>query len=402
MDRREFIGLSLPAVAGAAIATQTRPTAISAQAGRVPAAAKPDAPKITDIRYFAAGPGYVKISTDDRDVFGWGELTTIPSHRVARSLVAFYKPLLIGMDPTRIEHIWQLLYRSHRNVRGGMLQTSAIGGIDMALWDLMGRLLDVPVYTLLCGPCRDKLLFYPHAKAHKQTSHQLHEMVERPRDLDYWVGAVKQTREKLGRDGYLMIDGHGKLTAQVAIQLCKQIEDQGILYFEEVVPPEQQDDLAKVKAATTVPLCIGERYAGIWPFRRVLEQQWVDVLNPDIVRVGGISQMKKLASIAELYDVPLAPHGTHSAVGLAATLHVCASINNFLIAEAYSHIVGKNPFAKGIDFPEKGGHLSLPPGPGLGVTVDEDALDDADRKWDPEKDGVKKAYFTDDGAVADR
>jgi galactonate dehydratase len=224
-------------------------------------------------------------------------------------------------------------------------------------------------------------------------------MVETPMPIDAIARDVAKTREKLGSTGFLMVDGHGKLTAQTAIQLAKKIEDQDVLFFEEVVPPENNADLVKVKRATTVPLAAGERMATIWPFRRLLEAQAVDVLNADIVEIGGISQLRKLAGIAEMYDVPLAPHSTHSEIALAGSLHVVASINNFLIHEAYRQ---KSAVATGLDWSDPD-HFSLPPGPGLGVTVDQDALDAAVARWKQrDRTGLRKAYFLNDGSVADR
>ncbi|MCC5829440.1 MAG: mandelate racemase/muconate lactonizing enzyme family protein [Phycisphaeraceae bacterium] len=402
MNRRQVFGSlaaagALGAWAGLGL---LGPTAVAQDAGRRPRQAGEDEIRITDVRYYAAGPGYVKISTNEDEVFGFGEFTTLPDHGIAKRFTEWFKGLLVGVNPTAAEHIWQMLYRAHRNMRGGMTHMSVIGAIDMALWDIKGRLLDVPVYTLLGGPCRDRIAYYPNERGHKVTTHRLHAMVERPARIDPIVEAVRRARENVGRDGYVMLDGHGKFTAQVAIQLCRRIEDQDILYFEEVVPPDRIEDLARVKEATTVPLAKGERLAGIWAFRRPLEGRWVDVVNPDIVRMGGISQMMKLAAICEMYSVPLAPHSTHSALGLSATLHVAAAINNFIITEAYQHIVERNPFARGLSFPQRGPNMGLPPGPGLGVTMDEEALEKSDRDWKPGT--LNRAYFTEDGAVADR
>ena len=409
INRREFLGLGLPALGGlgalgalggmAAVGLTGR-EARAQDHGRQPLQAEEGEPAIREVRYYAAGPGYVKISTDDPDVFGWGEFTTVPDHGIKRAFVQWLSGLLIGVNPTRIEHIWQMMYRAHRNVRGGMTHLSIIGGLDMALYDLVGRLMQVPVYTLLGGPCRQWLYYYPNARAHKVTSHNLHYMVERPARVRPIAEAVRRTRERVGDNGFVMIDGHGKFTAQVAIQLCKMVEDQGVLFFEEVIPPESIEDLARVKAATTVPLAKGERLAGLWDFRRPLEGQWVDVVNPDLVRMGGISQMRKLGAVCEMYKVPIAPHATQSAVGLSATLHFSAAINNFLITEAYQHIVERNPYAKGLSFPDNGMRLDLPPGPGLGIEVDEDRLAAADADWEPRP--LNRAYFKPDGSVADR
>jgi galactonate dehydratase len=381
------------------------PATLLAQAGGQPRAAGKGEPAITAIRTYDAGRLVIEVVSSE-GVSGWGEVNTLPSAAIGRPVAEAYAPLLVGMNPMRIEQAWQLMFRAHRNLRGGMIHSSVIGGIDMALWDLTGKLLNVPVYTLLGGPVRTHIRRYPSQDAFKQTTHQLHEMVETPIDLDRVVNDLQKTRERVGPNGALMFDGHGKFTAQAAIQLCRKIEAAGIdlLYFEEVVPPENLADLKRVKQATAVPLCTGERLATMYPFRQVFEARSADVLNPDIVRIGGITQMKKLATIAELYDIPIAPHGTHSAIGTAASLHVCAAVNNFLIHEAYDHIVKRANWASGVSFDDpRGFKVEDLNGPGIGVTIDRDGLAEAvARQAEKPQRGINKAYFAPDGGVADR
>ncbi len=397
MRRRDLLALTAAGAAGAALA---RPRSLLAQSGRRPPQAKDGEVRITDLKVHDAGRLFIQVTTD-AGLDGWGEVGIYPT-RIGRAIVETFRPLLVGMDPTRVEAIWQLLYRAHRNVRGGLLHVGAIGGIDIALWDLLGKVAGLPLYRLLGGPCRHEVRYYPSGRAYKMTDHRLHPMVDVPAPIDSIVAALEKKRAELGPGGRLMYDGHGKFTAQVAIQVCQRIEHLGLLYFEEVVPPEQNADLVRVKRATTVPLAAGERMATIWPFRQVLEAQAVDVLNPDIVELGGVSQMRKLAAIAELYDVPLAPHSTHSAIGLAASLHVVASVNNFLIHEAYRQIATRDAFLSGLAWPD-GDTFALPGGPGLGIRVDEDGLKEAvARAKERGPRDIEKAYFLDDGSVADR
>ncbi|MFP4054332.1 MAG: enolase C-terminal domain-like protein [Phycisphaerae bacterium] len=396
MQRRDFMKLAGAAGTAGLLASAG---GAWAQSGRKPAEAKEGEVRIEDVELYPAGRLYIRVVTD-AGVDGWGEVA-IFSRKIAAAIVETYRPLLIGMNPTRIEHIWQLLYRAHRNMRGGLAFTSAIAGVDIALWDLLGKLTDRPLYSLLGGPCRDRIRCYPSKNAHKVTSHRLHKMVETPDAIDAVAADVHKTRQKLGKDGLVMVDGHGKFTAQVAIQLAKKIESADVLFFEEVVPPENNADLLRVKKATPVPLAVGERMSTIWSFRRPLEDKSADVLNPDIVEVGGVSQMHKLAGIAELFDLPLAPHSTHSALGLAASVHVCAAINNFLVHEAYSHIANSAKFLSPLKWGGEGTYVELPEGPGLGVKVDLDGVKEAAAR--AKKDGgLKKAYFLKDGSVADR
>ncbi|MFP4354744.1 MAG: mandelate racemase/muconate lactonizing enzyme family protein [Phycisphaerae bacterium] len=394
MQRRGFLKASAAAAGALALGPMRW---AHAQSGRAPQQAGEGQVRITDIKLFTPGRLILRIDTD-AGVSGWGEVN-IFTPVIGQAIAKTYKPLLVGMDPTRIEHIWQLLHRAHRNMRGGLAFASVIGGIDIALWDILGKLTEMPLYRLLGGPCRNRIRRYPGKSSWKQTTHRLHRMVETPMPIDAIVHDVAKTREKLGPNGFLMLDGHGKFTAQAAVQLAKKVEPYDVLFFEEVVPPENNADLVRVKRATTVPLAAGERMATIWPFRQVLEDQAVDVLNPDIVQLGGVSQLTKLAGIAELYDVPLAPHSTHSEIALAASLHVAASINNFLIHEAYQQ---KNSWAKGLDWSAPD-HFALPAGAGLGVQVDQDALQAASDAWQKgDRKGLKKAYFLNDGSVADR
>jgi galactonate dehydratase len=397
ITRRDL--LKQAGAAGAAGLVLSHANWIAAQSGRPVESARDGEIRIKDVQCYRPGPLYVQITTD-AGIEGWGEVNVISS-KIAKAIVETYRPLLLGVNPTRVEHLWQVMHRAHRNMRGGIAFASAIAGVDMALWDILGKVAKLPVHVLLGGPCRRELVCYPSSNAHKVTSHRLHAMVERPSAIDSIADDVRKTRQKLGKDGYVMLDGHGKFTAQVAIQLARKIEDQDVLFFEEVVPPENNRDLLKVKRATDVPLAVGERMSTIWPFRSVLEKQVADVLNPDIVEIGGISQMRKLAAFAEAYDVPLAPHSTHTMLGLAASLHVAASVNNFLIHEAYEHIAMRPGFLSGVSWSKSKRSVVLPDGPGLGVKVDLDGLKEADAKA-KEDPGLRKAYFMKDGSVADR
>lgn len=398
MRRRDFLGASLPLAALAVGGAWPAERALAQDAGKRPPQAREGQIRITDVRTHHVGRLLVQVVTD-AGIDGWGEINTVPAP-IADAVVQTFKPLLIGTSATAIEQAWQMLYRAHRNLRGGHIHVSAIAGIDIALWDILGKAVNRPVYELLGGPCRDKLRFYPSPTAWKQTTSNLHRMIETPDRLDPLVAALEKRRQDLGRSGWLMIDGHGKFTPQVAAQLCKRVEHLDILFFEEVVPPENNPDLAKVRQASAVPLCVGERMSTIWPFRPVLEAKLADVLNADVVSVGGISQLHKLAHLAEVYDVPIAPHGTHGPIGAAASFHVDAAVTNFLIQEYYGNT---EPYITGLTKPAEGSVIDLPSGPGLGVTVNMEGLAEAVARQREKGDkGIDKAYFLDDGSVADR
>src|SRR5262249_24029170 len=280
---------------------------------------------------------------------------------------AFFE-LLDRENPTRIEFLWQKMYRAHRDMRGGPFMVHTIAGIDMALWDLAGKLWNTPVHRLLGGTCRDRIRVYPHDKPHKAPPHGIPKHSATPADINRMVNAIRATREKVGADGLVMFDAHCALPPATLIQLAAAIQPYDVLFIEEPVVPGNIEVFRRVKAAVSVPLAAGERDRTIWAIVPYLQKRCLGILQPDCLHTGGISQMKKIAIPAEAYHVPLAPHCTASYLGIAASLHVTASIPLFLIHEFYPDNHGFNP--KGIGRMaytlDRDGYIGLPPGPGLG------------------------------------
>jgi galactonate dehydratase len=353
-------------------------------AGRNPAvqvADRASAIRITGLRTFWVGPVlFVRLETS-AGVVGWGDVKgTDP--RPAKALVESLFELLDGENPTRIEHLWQKLFRAHRNMRGGPLTVHTIAGIDMALWDITGKLYGVPVYRLLGGPCRERIRVYHTAKAIKLPPPGVFEHSSNPGDLDRIVRAVKAARARVGPDGAVMFDAHCALPPATVIQLAGLLEPYDLLWIEEPAVPGNIEVFRRIKQQVRVPLAAGERDRTIWEFVPYLEHGCLDIIQPDCCHTGGISQMKKIAALAEAYHVPLAPHCTASYLGIAASLHVVASTPLFLIHEFYPDNHGFNP--KGIaHMPcqlDADGYIGLPPGPGLGVEVDEKLLEAEARK----------------------
>jgi len=355
--------------------------------------------RISALRGFRVGAkAYVKIETN-HGIAGWGEVTGLDPN-VAVALAHSLYELLDGENPTRIEHLWQKLYRSHRDMRGGPFMTHVISAIDMALWDIAGRAWGVPVYRLLGGPTRDKIRLYPSAKAYKIGTGGPHPESGSPEDVERLVAQVREHRKRLGPDGLLMFDAHSAVPPATLIQFANAIEPRDLLFIEEPAVPGTIEVFKRIRQSVRVPLATGERERTIWGFLPFLQERCIDIIQPDCGHTGGISQMRKIAALAEAWFVPLAPHCTMSELGLTASLHAAASIPFFLIHEAYldGHIMPPGVARKNWDVDAEG-FASLPQGPGLGVEVDESMFEKVNA--DP-----KRAYrwprpTAPDGAVRD-
>ena len=325
--------------------------------------------KITGLHAFPIGvKAYIKIETN-MGVTGWGEINNMET-RVACSLAESLSELIIGENPTRIEHHWQRLFRAHRNIRGGGLIIHTISAIDMALWDIAGKLWNVPVYRLLGGPCRDKIWMYPSPKAIKTGPGGSQSFAGTPVEIDALVDRVLQARKQVGDDGAVMFDAHSCLPPPILKQFADRLESKDLLFLEEAWVPGNIEVMRKIRESVSVPLATGERDRTIWEVREILEAQVIDILQPDCGHGGGISQMKKVAALAEAHHVPLAPHCTMSSLGLTASLHVSASIPFFLIHEGYKNVLPEDTAKKTWEMDDEG-YVSLPEGPGLGVEVNE-------------------------------
>ena len=332
--------------------------------------------RITGLRLrYVAPVVFVQITTN-RGVSGWGDIKAIEP-RSAMALAESLYELLDGENPTRIEHLWQKLYRAHRDMRGGANMVHTIAGLDIALWDLAGKLYGIPVYRLLGGPTRDRVRVYHTPQAIKVPNPGYFEHSSNPADVDRVVAAVAAARKKVGPGGAVMFDAHCALPPTTLIQVAARLKPYDVLFIEEPAVPGNIEVFKRLKQQVSIPLAAGERDRTIWEFAPYLHERCLDILQPDCCHGGGISQMRKVAALAEAYHVPLAPHCTASNLGIAASLHVVASIPLFLIHEFYPDNHGFNPkditrVAWKVDGE---GYVALPEGPGLGVTVDEKLMD---------------------------
>ncbi|MCY2966172.1 MAG: mandelate racemase/muconate lactonizing enzyme family protein [Planctomycetota bacterium] len=327
--------------------------------------------RIKSLRAFPVGTkAYVKIETN-HGVTGLGEITGLEP-KVACALAESLFELLDGENPTRIEHLWQKIYRSHRDMRGGPFMTHTLSAIDVALWDITGRLWGVPVYRLLGGPVRDKIRMYPTPKAQKTGTGGPHPFSGDPPDIEELVKRVADSRKNVGPTGTVMFDAHCAVPPPMLIQFAQAIRPYDVLFIEEPAVPGNISVFKRLKEAINVPLATGERDRTIWGMIPYLEERCIDILQPDCAHTGGITQMRKIATLAETYFVPLAPHCTCSELGLSASLHATAAVPLFLIHEGYldGHLMPPGVARKNWEV-DADGNAPLPSGPGLGVDIDE-------------------------------
>jgi L-alanine-DL-glutamate epimerase-like enolase superfamily enzyme len=341
--------------------------------------------RITDVKTFlvdAGVPGggwrarnwlFVKVETDE-GITGLGEASGWP--RVVETAIRDLTPLLIGEDPTRIERLWQRMFLGMMgHGMTGVVGGGAMTGIEMALWDILGKKLGVPVCDLLGGRLRDRVRVYAHAK----TTDRALELKARGYTclkasvLEQPVAVIKELRKALGDDIDLCIDVHGPpwYTVPDAIRVGQELEEYDLLFYEDPVAPENVESLAKVAAAVNVPIAAGERSATLYGFRELIERDIVDVIQPDMGRAGGLLQVKKVAAQAEAHHIQVAPHdGSNGPIAEAAAVHLLAAIPNCLILE---HLADDVPWRYEIatELPVVDGCIEVPTKPGLGVELDE-------------------------------
>jgi len=323
---------------------------------------------------------FLRIETN-HGIVGWGDVKGVDP-RVAKPLAESLYELIDGENPTRIEHLWQKVFRSHRDMRGGPFMVHTLAAIDMALWDITGKLWGVPVYRLLGGPCRDRIRVYHTPQAIKVGPPRTYEHASEPAELSKIVDIIRSAREKVGPGGAVMLDAHCLLPPATLIQLAGMLDPKELLFIEEPAVPGNIEVFKRLKEAIRIPLAAGERDRTIWEVIPYLHERCLDILQPDCCHTGGITQQRKIAVLAEAYNVPIAPHCTASFLGIAASLHTAASVPNFLIHEFYPDNYGFNPkgFTSMTWELDKEGYIGLPPGPGLGVEVNEKFLEEESKK----------------------
>jgi galactonate dehydratase len=386
--------------------------------------------KITDIKTVVVNARmrnwvFVKVETDTAGLDGWGEASLEWKTRAVAGAVEDLKPFILGDDPTRIEHLYQKLYRQPF-FRPGIIGQSAISGIEQACWDILGKSLGVPVYKLLGGAVRDRVRMYTHLGGGEMSAvyesfdpARVIELARRVVESGYTavkvvfvpyseplvsLPAVKkfaqvmaQLRQAVGERIDIMVDFHGRTWPAVAIEYINAITEYRPLFCEEPVPPENIDALAEVRRAVRVPIATGERLVTRHQFREVLEKQAAHVIQPDLCHCGGLLEAKKIAAMAEAYYVGVAPHNPLGPVANAAALHFALSTPNFLIQEDMLEDVPWRWEVVESALKTENGYWLPCDEPGLGVKVNEKAA----ARHPFAQETLQSAVYGADGAVLD-
>jgi galactonate dehydratase len=340
--------------------------------------------KITRLETFLVKPRWIflKIHTNV-GVVGLGEPLLEGRALTIQTAIKELEPYLIGKDPRNIVHHWQAIYRQ-AFYRGGPILTSALSGVDHALWDIKGKLLNVPVYEMLGGPTRDRVRVYGRASTPEQMKQRKSEgftviktgvakkthanIVENPRFIKYAVDNFASLRDAGGPDMDIAIDFHGHIPPQTSKILIKELETYQPMFIEEPCLPQNVDVMVDIARGTHIPIATGERIFTKWGFREILEKGAASIIQPDLCHAGGITEGRIIAGMAEAYYAPIAPHNPMGPISLAVGLQLAASVPNFLVQEQVSLGEGylKVPFKL-----EKDGCVLIPRGPGLGIELDE-------------------------------
>lgn len=400
MNRREAIAATAAAGLTAAALGQNKDAPIQAR----------DPLKVTKLETVLVQPRwlFLKVHTN-AGIVGLGEPIVEGRALTVQAAVKEIEPYLVGKDPRRVAHHWQAIYR-HAFYRGGPVLTSALSGIDMALWDIKGKALGVPVYELLGGPTRDRVRLYAAAgtpeairaraaegftafKCGPAFRRRYPRAIESPGHVRYAVEKFAELRKAAGDDADIGIDFHGKVGPALAKLLIKGLEPYQPMFVEEPVNCQNHDVMAEIARGTHLPIATGERVFTKWGFREVLEKGAAAVLQPDLCHAGGITECRLIAGMAEAYYATIAPHNPLGPISLAAGIQLAAAVPNFLCQE---HRTLGEGYLK-VPFAVKNGYVDVPTGPGLGIELDEDAVaKKIGHDW-----RSTESYDEDDGSVAD-
>lgn len=357
--------------------------------------------KITKLTTFVVPPRwlFLKIQTDE-GVTGWGEPVVEGRAETVAACVAELADYLLGKDPMPIEDHWTVLYRGGF-YRGGAIHMSALAGIDQALWDIKGKALGQPVHALLGGPVRKKIQVYSWIGGDRPTalvdgarqaqaqgfsaikmlaSEELH-FIDSHAKIDAVVERVGTLRQAMGPGFGIAVDFHGRVHRPMAKQLAKALDPFHLMFIEEPVLSEHWEALKDISNHTSAPIALGERLFSRWDFKTVLREGLVDIIQPDPSHAGGITETRKIAAMAESYDVALALHCPLGPIALSACLQLDGICHNAVIQEQSLgiHYNGPNDLLAYLSdtsvFDYANGYVQIPNGPGLGIMIDEDAVE---------------------------
>ncbi len=362
--------------------------------------------KITDIRTAQVRVHGVQVHIriyTDQGLYGQGESTDAAVGTV--SLVNQFRRFLIGQDPLNVDALWERIRVSgiFAGAQGGQYIT-ALTGLEIALWDLAGKALGLPIYQLLGGKFRDKMRIYcdsdmddplkPESdrkiawikdqgftavkidldQANDPNRFDRANWTANNAEVDRMVSWVKHVRESIPKEMELCCDMHGRYDAGTAKRVAKELEPFRLLWLEEPVPAEDIDAMADVRQSTSTPIACGENLYLRWGYRELLDKKAVDIIQPDIQKTGGLSEGRKIANLAQTYYVPIAPHCVVSPIGMMSTAHVCASIPNFLVCEWHwiNSLDNWKNWVKEGEIIQKG-YVTVSDKPGIGLEMNEEA-----------------------------
>jgi len=356
--------------------------------------------KITGYKLYQVPPRwlFLKIQTD-ADIIGWGEPVIEGKAATVKTAVDELMEYLIGKDPCNIEDHWNMMYRSGF-YRGGAILMSAIAGIDQALWDIKGKYFNAPIHELLGGKARESIRVYSWIGGDRpdEVGKAAKEMVEKgftavkmnaTEELQYVdsfkkIDAVIQrfaaVRNAAGPHFDIGIDFHGRVHKPMAKVLVKELEQFHPMFIEEPVLPENNEALRNIAQHTSIPIATGERMYSRWDFKKILMDGYVDIIQPDLSHAGGITECKKIISMAEAFDVAAAPHCPLGPIALAACLQVDATCHNAFIQEQSLgiHYNSNNDLLDYLKdasvFNYENGFVKIPGGPGLGIEINEEKV----------------------------
>ncbi len=353
---------------------------------------------------------FVEVTTDE-GITGWGEITTTTklANRAVAGMIRQVNDLLVGEDPTQIERIWHKIFRAFTYMGSRGATCHVISGIDIALWDIRGKVLGQPIYNLLGGAVRETISLYCHPDQSKFNSkagveeeisaivasgHTAlkfdpfpHLGVADPANAGYLDGQMSKEGEKIAADLTahirevagpnieILIDAHGRFNVPTAIRLCRTLEDVAqIDWFEEPVPVESYQALSQVREKVNAAICVGERLHTRWEFVPIFENKLADYIMPDVTWTGGITELKKIATMAEAYYIPISPHDASGPINVVAGAQVMMTVPNFYRVETSHHDLSS--YNKFIQTPldNRGGELKLTAAPGLGIEMNIDFL----------------------------
>ncbi len=360
-------------------------------------------PKITNVEFLEFSANHhnasrnwlvIKLNTDNPKLFGLGDASAMEDEDEVKSIISSWtEKYLSGKDPLESEVLWTNLYHDP-HARGGRLATTSLSGIDIALWDLKGKILKQPVWRLLGGSFREKIRvyangWYTNPGAPELNAEEAKKVVDMGytalkfdpfgqnnyykislKELDIAEKRVESVRKSVGDNIDILIEAHAKFNVMNAIKIGKKLEKYNPLWYEEPVSEERISELLEVRRKVNIPIATGERLYTKFPFSEIVDKHAADILQPDIANAGGITELKKISAISEAKHITMAPHNVCSPVGAMAEMHLDKSIVNFEIQEYHAEFYTEHYFSVFHGFPrQSGGYVELSDKPGLGLEI---------------------------------